>query len=454
MFNGKPFIQRIADTIRFHRLMSLDHRYLVGLSGGADSVALLLVLKELGYKIEAVHCNFQLRGEESMRDENFCRTLCEQNQVPFHLVHFDTNTYAKVHKVSIEMAARELRYRYFEQLLADLNASAVCVAHHRDDSVETVLMNLIRGTGLQGLKGIDYINGHVVRPLLSVTREEIVSFLQERNQSFMTDSSNLEPVVLRNRIRLEVLPLLEQLNPSAKECIARSAGYLSEAGKMLDDAFAKAKERVYDGQTICLEKLFREASPEYVLFHLLSPYGFNRAQVEEIMRLAITYGPTMDGGGKEWQSSQYQLLWDRGRLILESIDGKEAPTMRIPECGTYVYSNSLKIRVESQMVDASFQLNKSDKTAYFDGSKIVFPLTLRLTQKGDRFVPFGMRGSRLVSDFLTDKKKTLFEKRRQLVLVNGNGDILWVVGERADNRYRLEPETKKALFLQIHDTSV
>ena len=218
---------RVKEFLSSTNLLDNNSLYLVGLSGGADSVALLVLMHEMGYHVHAAHCNFQLRGEESLRDEEFCVNLCKELAIPIHLVHFDTLTYVSLHKVSIEMAARELRYRWFESLRNDIGAAGICVAHHRDDSVETVLMNLLRGTGLRGLTGIQPRHGYVLRPLLCVTRKEIEDYLAEKGQSYVTDSTNLKPDVLRNAIRLHVIPLLKSLNPAAVDNIQRKAMNLS-----------------------------------------------------------------------------------------------------------------------------------------------------------------------------------------------------------------------------------
>ena len=223
---------KVETYIKKYNLLNTNDLYIIGLSGGADSVALLLMLKEGGFNVHAAHCNFLLRGAESDRDEAFCVSLCQQLGVELHRAHFYTRTYAESHHVSIEMAARELRYKWFEQLRQDIGAVGICVAHHRDDSVETVLLNLVRGTGLRGLTGIQPRNGSILRPLLCVSRAEIEAFLAEKGQEYVTDSTNLEADVQRNIIRLEVLPLLRRLNPAVAENIQRTAENLSEVHEM------------------------------------------------------------------------------------------------------------------------------------------------------------------------------------------------------------------------------
>ena len=233
--------ENIARFISDNSLLSKEGKHIVALSGGADSVALLLLLKDLGYNVEAAHCNFHLRGDESNRDEMFCFNLCKDKQIPFHVIHFDTKLYANTHKVSIEMAARTLRYNYFKNLRQDINAESVCVAHHIEDSVETTLINLIRGTGLKGLSGISVKNGYVVRPLLCVTKQEIETYLASIGQDYVTDSTNFSDDVVRNKIRLNIIPMLKAINPSVISSIERTSSNLRDAGKLIDSILSDLK---------------------------------------------------------------------------------------------------------------------------------------------------------------------------------------------------------------------
>ena len=247
------FVNQVRHFAHHHQLFTPRGKYIIALSGGADSVSLLLVLKhlesELGISLEAAHCNFHLRGDESLRDEEFCKQLCRRFHVPLHLVHFDTHAYADLHHVSIEMAARDLRYAYFEQLRRDIHAHDICVAHHRDDSVETLLLNLVRGTGLRGLRGIQPRNAHIIRPLLSHSRQQIEQYLDALGESYVTDSTNLHNDVKRNKIRLNVIPLLRELNPSASQSIFETSLRVTEALKIFDDAIQHAIADVTTPQT-------------------------------------------------------------------------------------------------------------------------------------------------------------------------------------------------------------
>ena len=229
---------KVNKYIERHSLLQKKSKYIVALSGGADSVALLLILLSQGYNVEAAHCNFHLRGDESNRDEKFVTELCHEKNVKLHLAHFDTISYSQLHKVSIEMAARNLRYSYFKQLAKDVKASGICVAHHRDDSVETVLINLIRGTGLHGLTGIHPKNENILRPLLCVSRDEIEDYLKSVNQLYVTDSTNLKDDFIRNKIRLNIIPALREINPSISESIQSTSERIYDA----IDIFDKSKK--------------------------------------------------------------------------------------------------------------------------------------------------------------------------------------------------------------------
>jgi len=461
-----PIINSFVDqALRFataHQLLTPGGKYIIALSGGADSVSLLLVLKhlesELGISLEAAHCNFHLRGDESLRDEQFCQQLCRRLHVPLHLVHFDTHAYADLHHVSIEMAARDLRYAYFEQLRRDISAADICVAHHRDDSVETLLLNLVRGTGLRGLRGIQPRNAHIIRPLLSHSRQQIEQYLDALGESYVTDSTNLHNDVKRNKIRLNIIPLLRELNPSASQSIFETSLRVTEALKIFDDAIQHAIADVTTPQTqnsklktqnspliISVDRLKQQPSPEYTLHEILSPRGFTSAQIEQIYT-SLDTNPT----GKIITSCSHELAFDRSTLILQP----KTPTplvrpMHIPETGTYVLSDSLKLKVETEECGDHYEPSRTADCASLDASDIKFPLTLRHIQPGDRFVPFGMTGTKLLSDYLTDRKKNIFEKRAQLVLTDAQQRILWLVGERTDNRFRITPHTQQVLRLTL-----
>ena len=310
--------------------------------------------------------------------------------------------------------------------------------------METILLNIIRGTGLNGLTGISPRNGYILRPMLNVTRKEIELYLDACGEEYVTDSTNLEAVALRNKIRLEVMPLLKIINPSVCEDIAKMSVRLTEASKVMDAAMQDSAKRVCNDNIIDTEKLLTEVSPEMVLFHILSPYGFQPAQIENISS-SLTCLKT----GSTWKSDSHELLFNRGSIIIEKINNPETREYKIPETGTYNLGDGLRISVKMVDIDDGFVIPKTSDTVAVDAEKVRFPLTIRHAANGDRFIPFGMKGSKLISDYLTDKKKTLFEKRQQRLITDAEGRVVWLIGERTDNRFRITGQSKKAVILSV-----
>jgi tRNA(Ile)-lysidine synthase len=337
------------------------------------------------------------------------------------------------------MAARDLRYRYFEQLRLDIGASNICVAHHQDDATETLLMNLIRGTGIHGLTGIRPRNGHVVRPLLCVSRSDILSFLETAQQDYITDSSNLVADVVRNKLRLEVIPLLRTINPAAASNIAKTAQRMAEVERIYDNAVKAEARRLLKDDTISIADLLNSQAPESLLFEMLTPCGFTSAQVEQLFACLNTQT------GRMFLSDTHQAAIDRGRLIIEKRQAT-LPTMRIPEPGTYRLTDNIKFGF--RLTDDA-QISKEPQQATLDADNTPFPLTIRPLQTGDRFQPFGMKGSRLLSDFLTDRKLSVLEKQRQLVITDAEGRIVWVVGQRIDQRFAVNNQTRRTLTITL-----
>ena len=407
---------KVDAYIKRYKLLEPSKLYIVALSGGADSVSLLLLLKNAGFNVHAAHCNFRLRGAESDRDEVFCEQLCADKNIPFHRAHFDTREYAELHKVSIEMAARELRYRWFEQLREDIGAAGICVAHHRDDSVETVILNMVRGTGVHGLAGIRPQNGYILRPLLCVSRAEIEGFLAEKGQKYVTDGTNMEDEATRNKVRHHIIPKLQQLNGKALENIQRMAERMVAVEGLLDDYKVKTV-RVEAGRTVIWKC---DVLNDYLHYELLADYGFNSSQATQIY---ASMGA--NSVGSVFSSADYDLLVDRECLLIESHREPMKPLV-IPETGTYILDEEHKIRVEI----GDFSVSKDSYVATLDASKVSFPLMVRRVEEGDWMVPFGMKGRKHLSDLMTDLKMSIFDKRKQLVVADSKGVIVWAVGIR------------------------
>ena len=441
--------RRVQEFIGNGQLLTDDAKVLVALSGGADSVALLRVLLSLGYTCRAVHCNFHLRGEESNRDEQFVTALCHTLGVECEVVHFDTLAYAAEHKQSVEMAARELRYEAFERLRQAYGYDAIAVAHHQDDAVETLLLNLIRGAGINGLTGMKVKNGHVVRPLLCLTRDEVTDYLDHLGQTYVTDSTNLTDMYARNKVRLQLLPLMQQINPAAKSNIMQAAIHLGEAATVYNKVMTEENAHIVtacdDGINIDIAPLLDTEVPGAHLFEILHPYGFNSAQVADILRSLTSEA------GRMFHTKDYTLLRDRTQLQVRSkthsgVD--EEASYVLPENGTLELPDGTRLSVYSMEPDATWQVPRRNDIVCFDASRISEPLTLRHPRQGDRFAPFGMRGSKLLSDFYTDIKLPHTEKAKQWALCHGE-DIVWVVGLRSSERYRLKGTPERVICVEL-----
>lgn len=423
----------------------------MALSGGADSVCLLLKMIEEGRSVEAVHCNFHLRGDESDRDEAFVVSLCERLGVPLHRVHFDTREYAALHKVSIELAARELRYRYFEQLRRDIGAEAIMVAHHRDDNVETVLMNLVRGTGIRGMAGIRPVNGHILRPLLDMSRQDIEDYLEKKGETYVTDSTNLEDDATRNKFRHHVIPLLQSLNPKASENIHSTSRHIAEAEKILSWAIQEAKRSVFSVEPssaiIDVSSLLSFVSPSYLLNEICRDYGFTPSQSEDMLAASSS----SHVGATFLSPSHIAAIATVAGSLCIQISPKTAlqKEYRLPEPGIYRLSDGISLRLENTPITERFRISKSPDVATIDVNKVKFPLTLRPIRQGDRFTPFGMKGTKLVSDYLTDIKCSVIDRQRQLVIQDATGMIIWLVGRRTNEKCRIDSSSNAALTITI-----
>lgn len=431
----------IKSYILQNDLLSPSATVIVGLSGGADSMAMLDVLTLLGYRCIAAHCNFHLRGEESDRDADFVKKWCKSIDIEFVSIDFDTTGYASDKKISIEMAARELRYRWFEIIRSEYQAEAIAVAHHRDDSVETVLMNLVRGTGIKGLTGIAPKNEKIIRPMLCTTRQQIETYLKNRSIPFVTDSTNNEDLYTRNYLRINVLPMLQKLNPSVTDAIFRTSQNLREAEKMYHAATERAKSIVFDGEKIDITALLTEASPISVLFEILAPLGFNPTVIEDVC------GALQAESGKIFVGERFRIIKDRDFLLLDPIS-----TIMGNEDVFYIQSDTREMEVPIRLIFSqekkSVPIKKNRLWLYADMDKLAFPLVLRRWQQGDWFIPFGMKGRKKLSDYFSDQKFSLKDKENAWILVSDK-EIVWIVGERSDNRIRVTDKTENVFIAQF-----
>ena len=426
----RKVLQQVEQTITAHQLLQPSDKVLVALSGGADSVALLLLLRRLGFKVEALHCNFHLRGEESNRDEYFVRDLCREQSVTLFVRDFDTLAYAKEQHVSVEMAARDLRYDWFEQMRQERQASCIAVAHHQQDQAETLLLHLLRGSGLRGLAGMHYRRDLIIRPLLDVSREDLVLFLRENGQTWVEDSTNREREALRNRIRLDILPLLREVNPQAVAHLAQTARHVQQALPYYEKGLVAEHGSSSDGWTMghgsWQERTSADAEVTIpleaaILHERIRGCGFTQSQERDILQART---------GALVTSSTHRLLRDRHAFVLQAKD-VERP---LPE---------VIMEVCPRRDVGTMQKGK----AYFDNCLVAHPLTVRPVLTGDRMVPFGMKGSRLVSDILTDLRLNLFQKERQQLVTDAQGRILCLPGLRSSNLCPVTEATEEVLVI-------
>ncbi len=434
-------ISKVKKYIQDNMLLTDKARVIIGVSGGADSMALLDILHHLGYECIVAHCNFHLRGQESYRDEYFVEKVATKYKFEYVSANFDTKKYIEEESISLEMAARELRYAWFEKIRKEYKAEKIAVAHHQDDSVETVLINLIRGTGIRGLSGIPPINGKVIRPLLCIFRDDILQYLKVRHIGFVEDSTNKEDIYTRNKIRLNVIPLLKTINPSVVQSIQKTSENLYHTENIFNAYVEKAKRKVFSNNKIDINALLKQREPKTILFEILFPYGFNAPTVDNI------YESINSQSGKIFYSEEYRLIKDREAFILEPISDQPDTIYTLFEHETSI-EEPCNMIFESFRKTSSFQLEQDSATIYLDKGRLIYPLIIRKWKHGDKFIPFGMKGHKKVSDYFTDRKFSLADKSNTWLLCSGD-DIVWIIGERIDDRFKITNTTIEILKITL-----
>lgn len=422
--------------------------FLVALSGGADSMTLLHLLTTAGIPTLALHCNFQLRGDESDADQAFVTLYCQQHDVPLHIRKFETTHYAQQHGISIEMAARDLRYEWFKHMLHELQADYLVVGHHADDQAETILINLCRGTALKGLAGIQPINESIIRPLLSYSRDEIMQYIHRHHIPYRNDSTNATDAYIRNKIRHQVIPILKEINPSLLNTITHNCQVLSDMNKVLDHAIEQQIEicctKHQDQIWIDIDKVMALPAPSVFLFSLLHPFGFSKQQIEDIFYSATTES------GRYFYSATHTLVRERTNWqLFQTRD--QSFHYSIETTGTFHFPG-FTLRIEKYDRCSSPAMNSDPNIAFLDANQVVFPLSIRNCQIGDYFYPISQKSFRKkISDFFKDLKFTEYQKQTTPILTNGK-DILWVMGHRIDNRFKLTAQTCQILVCHFQIT--
>jgi len=430
-----------------HQLFSKNDRILLAVSGGRDSVLMVQFFKQLELNFGIAHCNFMLRNTESDAEEAFVQDLAEKLQVPYHSERFRTEEYARKQAISIQMAARDLRYQWLEKMRSSEGYDHIAVAHHSSDSVETILLNLIRGTGIAGLHGIQPKRGRIIRPLLFLTREEIDSLVLSNGFSYCEDSSNSSTKYARNKLRHDVVPVLKSLNPNLEQTFEANSRRFLELEELLNQKVEQLRDQLFEDKYTGIQ--IKQADvlslhPNHTLFYeLLKPYDFTEAVVSEILEKSSWRT------GTRYESKTHQLLVDRDHFVISAKVQGTAELVTIEEQMTEATWKAYQFKI--QQVDNAFPYDFSDESkAYIAAEKLIFPLIIRSWQVSDRFQPFGMAGhEKKLSDFFIQQKVSLLQKNQIPIVVNGNGEIIWIAGMRLDERYKLESTTRKVYILAV-----
>ncbi|MDA1121821.1 MAG: tRNA lysidine(34) synthetase TilS [Bacteroidetes bacterium] len=418
-------------------------RSLIAISGGLDSVVLSKLFQLAGYSFALAHCNFNLRGKESDGDEVFVKRLAEELKVLCYTRKFETSTHAKERGLSIQMAARELRYQWFDEIKVENGFDYVATAHHKNDVVETVFINMIKGTGIAGLHGIKVLNGSIIRPMLFCTREEIEGFASQEKLEWREDSSNSDSKYIRNFLRKEIIPKLKTINPQLEEKIAQMTNYVAGVESVFSkelEEFKKAVTRFEkDDCYLSLLEIKKIHNWQIFLTHFLLEKGFSYDQINGIIQ-------GIDKTGLIFQNRAIQLNIDRNEIVISSIKG-------ISEY--YEISNENKIiatqhfNLEIKIYDRQdYKISDTVTLCGVDMDQLIFPLVVRNWVQGDYFIPIGMTGKKKISDFMIDEKIPLNLKERQLLLISGN-EVVWVMGRRIDDRFKISRQTQKVIELKI-----
>lgn len=427
-------------------LFGSNYTILVAVSGGIDSVALCDLFHKNKIQFAIAHCNFKLRGKESNQDAEFVEQMAEKYNVPFQYIEFDTKTIAKQNKESIQVAARNLRYKWFEEIRKEFNYDFIATAHHQNDSIETFFINLLRGAGIKGLKGISEENGKIIRPLLSATKEDIIAYAKKNKLKHREDSSNLSDKYLRNKIRLKLIPLLKQINPAFEEVVAKNLHHLSEVEKIYSSEIEKKRKQIVITEkeqiVISIKKLLSQESAQTYLFEFLKPFGYSSSIANKI------YHQFNNESGKLFFSNTHELLIDRKNLIIrKKKKNAKNKTFTITSQTKKLKNGELDLVFTS--INYTKDFPKKNTIAAIDYEKLKFPLVIRKWEEGDYFFPLGMNGKKKkLSDFFIDNKWSLFEKENCWLLTSNN-KIVWIIGHRMDERYKVTDKTKNIYFVEL-----
>jgi len=435
------FLKFIHEQNLFHS----PQRILLAVSGGADSMLMLHLFQNSGFPIVVAHCNFGLRGAESDEEEQFVTNYCNQHNLACHIEHFNTSEFALQEGISIEMAARDLRYEWFNKLLDQHKYDYLATAHHQDDVIETFLINLSRGSGIKGLSGIQPKSNRIIRPMLFTNHAEIIDYCKRSSIAYRTDSSNLDSVYKRNLIRHQILPLLEKVNPAFRKNALRTIENLHETSQLFQQRLGEIKAAIYSedeqGAMIHIEKLLNQTPLRTILFELIHPFGFQSEQIQDII------DSLNKESGRKFFSDKYRLVKDREFLFISLFKPKQEAVFYIEEdCNNISFP--IQLTIEKLERTPEFRFSILPNVVDLDRDQLIFPLILRHWHEGEYFQPLGMTGLKKLSDFFIDEKYSIPDKENAWILSSGN-QLVWIVGKRIDNRFKITNQTKNIIRLRL-----
>lgn len=440
-------LEKFQKYIQANDLFHKTDNVLLGVSGGIDSIVMFHLFRIAGIKFGVAHCNFGLRGNESDHDEEFVSRLAENYNILFFSKRFETQKIADNEGISIQMAARDLRYEWFEEIRNTKKYDYIAIAHNSDDQIETFMLNLTRGTGIKGLSGIKTKHDKIIRPLLFASRNEIEEFATKNNFLYREDSSNSSIKYHRNKIRHKIIPDLEEINPNFRNTMIDNIKRLKDTEKIFHEAIQEKYKKVVTEKDhsfyFAIEELKKLDPIETYLHEFTKPYGFSHTQLKDILS-------SLDGiPGKQFLSTTHRLIKDRDFLILEEITVNPSMVYTINEKDIQI-NYPLQLQVEELEFNQNYTIIKDSKIGQFDYDKLVFPLTIRKWQKGDYFMPLGMNNLKKLSDFFIDQKLSILEKENVWILESEN-KIVWIIGLRPDERFKISNETRKILSIKLID---
>jgi tRNA(Ile)-lysidine synthase len=437
-------IEEFKKFILENNLIKPGDKILLAISGGIDSMVMAHLFHQLGYNIGIAHCNFSLRAEESDKDEELVRQFAEKHNIPFYSINFETKAFAKKNKLSVQMAARELRYNWFEEIRMKNGFDSIAVAHNLNDNIETLLINLTRGTGLTGMTGMKPVNNRIIRPLLFATRQDILIFMNRHKINFREDKSNADTKYTRNKIRHQIIPALKEINPSIETTLNETAERFYGLDEIVTEFMSQLKEKISEQKdqfiifNISLLKTYLHNKA--VLFELFKPYGITNTRITDLIK--VIKGNT----GGQIITDTHRIIKNRKELVVSDEKVSNELMYTIPDEKAFCIFPGIS-SARNVKIDETFEIPSDPHTACIDSRKVSFPMTIRKWKAGDHFYPLGMKQKKKLSDYFIDNKYSRFDKENIFIL-ESEGKIVWIIGDRIDDRFKITNSTKNGLLIK------